>query len=582
MQDQDATHTRAGASPSRSPNPTGGRTLDAAFYEALDRAAAIPDLPEGTDRFTVTRLLSRRGFAKTLGWHPSLVAQLHFYISCSKPLDWHPGNLRIVWPQVTQTAAELGVSEDTVRTNDRKLMLLGAIAFQDSANYSRYGERALDHTGRPTGPIVDACGIDLAPIPLLLPYILQQWEAHQAARKKRKTLLRRLSKARSHARNALQQAEQDGTLAPNELEAFLSAFSSLYPCPRPDRLSLDELSVTCAAAERFHDDLAARIRGASAGVSSRNIPAQARVQPVPQLHTNQNPVQAVVAADPLSLPHTRTKEPSAAAPRPERGEGSSGEAFCPPDDIKGPAGKDVLEALSPRIAQYLPHDREPSMTDFVEAASCARRDLKISPTLWKKACGHMTPAGASLALAHLAAKWDDGEIEETPGAYFDGIFKRAVAGELNLGASLWGMVSRRTEKPASPGTETPSQPTDHAGPLTAQSEPGTQPNRAANTESHPPSPPISASNHHHSGAAAMAFDWDYAKHGDDIWMTLRVRGQAIGHIVDAPEATPVWRHGGHGLSALRSRLSEAVAASEDVLKAQSAVEACLQKHGIRG
>ena len=114
----------------RSPNPTGGRKRDAVFYEALDRADSTPDLPKGTNRFTAIRLLANRSFARAQGWHPALVAQLDFYIGKTRPLDWLPGNLRIVWPRVEDTAEELGVTEDTVRTNDRKLMLLGAVAFQ--------------------------------------------------------------------------------------------------------------------------------------------------------------------------------------------------------------------------------------------------------------------------------------------------------------------------------------------------------------------------------------------------------------------------------------------------------------------
>ena len=138
---------------------------------------------------------------------------------------------------------------------------------------------------------------------------------------------------------------------------------------------------------------------------------------------------------------------AAAPPGPERENGSSGEASYRPEDIKGPAGEQVLEALSPRIAQYLPPGREPSMEDFVEAASRTRRDLKISRALWDKACRRMSPGGASLALAHVAAKWDAGKIRQTPGAYFTGVFESALKGELNLAASLWGMVKIRTEVP---------------------------------------------------------------------------------------------------------------------------------------
>ncbi len=448
MSDQAITGRPGGGSTSRSPNPSGGRKRDAAFYEALDRADGLPDLPPGTNRFTATRLLTNRGFARTQGWRPTLVAQLHFYIGNTKPLDWLPGNLRIAWPSVEDTADALGIDEDTVRTNDRKLMLLGAIAFQDSANYKRYGIRELDDSGRPTGPIVAACGIDVAPVALLLPDLQRNAAAYQAAKKKHKTLRRRLSAALRHSRTALDDAERDRLFAPAELEPLRSALADIEPFQRPDRLSLDELSRTCETADQFHDELAARIRAASAPVSSPNIPAMAPAGPVPQLHTKKNSAENLVAA---ALSPEASPEPpkrAAARPGPEGGNGSGADTSYHPDDIKGPAGEQVLEALSPRIARYLPPDREPSMTEFVEAASRARRDLKIGPELWNKACRRMSPEGASLALAHVAAKWDAGEIKKTPGAYFSGVFMSAIAGELGLGASLWGMVKAQPPGPS--------------------------------------------------------------------------------------------------------------------------------------
>ena len=458
MSDQATTGRPGGGNTPRGPNPSGGRKRDAAFYEALDRANGLPDLPKGANRFTATRLLSNRGFASTQGWHPTLVAQLHFYIGNTKPLDWLPGYLRIVWPSVEDTADALGIDEDTVRTNDRKLMLLGAIAFQDSANYKRYGKRELDESGRPTGPIIEACGIDLAPVALLLPCLQRDAAAYQAAKRKHKTLRQRLSRARRHARTALDEAARDGLFGPEELEPLRSVLADLELCQRPDRLSLDALSALCQDAEQFHNELAARICAASIDVSSVNIPAMAGVQPVPQLHTKNNSAENLVAAAPSPEASPEPPKRAAARPRPERGNGSSGETSYHPDDIKGPAGEQVLEALSPRIARYLPRAREPSMTEFVEAASRARRDLKISPALWGAACRRMSPGGAALALAHVAAKWDAGEIKKTPGAYFSGVFESAIAGTLNLGASLWGMVSAPPPDPSEGGPSTPAPP----------------------------------------------------------------------------------------------------------------------------
>ena len=475
MSEQDTRDRSQGGNTPRGPNPTGGRKRDAAFYEALDRAQGTPDLPKGTNRFTATRLLANRGFARSQGWHPTLVAQLDFYIGKTRPLDWLPGNLRIVWPTVEDTAEELGVTEDTVRTNDRKLMLLGAIAFHDSANYKRYGKRKLDESGKPTGPILEACGIDVAPVALLLPDLQRDAAAYMASKRKHKSLRRTLSRARRHARTALDEAARDGIFAQTELEPLHSTLADIELCQRPDRLSLEELAATCDAAERFHEELAARIRTASTDFSSGNIPAKARVRPVPQLHTKKNSVQNLVAADPQPETPTPTPAGSAAPPGPEGGEGSGRQTSYHPEDIRGPAGDQVLKALSPRIARYLPASGEPSMAEFVDAADRARRDLKISAPLWGAACRRMSPGGAALALAHVAAKWDAGKIEETPGAYFHGVLKKALRGELNLARSLWGMVRTAADEPGPDPNTPPSRPTPPAYPEADAAQSGQAP-----------------------------------------------------------------------------------------------------------
>ena len=395
------------------------------------------ELPAGMDRFAPVRLLRRNGLARILGWPSRIVDHLELLVSWSAPVDWQPGNLRIVWRSVAETAQSLGISEEQVRRNERRLMELGAIAWSDSSNYRRDGRRDKD------GRILWAYGVDLGPLAGLIPELQRRADIHLAALQEHRDLRSRLSRARRHSRDALVQAVQDGRIllaAAELLDSHLQDFQ--LHCPAV-RVPLEELRRLCEAAERFERELTERIRDAATSEQeevsdSTNLPAPADPGCLPESITNRKHKYEVVAAKQADAP-SDTKR-SAAGQKTGKGDGSpSGEMDA--SRRRGPPDWLILETLSPRIAEYLPVDRPPSPRDLYEAANLARGRMGISPHAWGEACKVLTRVGAALAVVIIASRLDAAEIR-SPGGYLRGLTEAARRGRLDMARSLWGVVHR--------------------------------------------------------------------------------------------------------------------------------------------
>ena len=437
MLDQQDTIHPATSFAGRGPNPTGGRRRDADYYAAQDRAAVPGELPTGADRFAPVRLLRRNGLARHLGWPSRIVDHLELLVSWTAPVDWKPGNLRIVWHSVAETAQTLGISEEQVRRNERRLMELGAIAWSDSSNYRRDGRR--DKNGR----ILWAYGVDLGPLAGLIPQLQRQADIHLAALEEHRDHRSRLSRARRHSRDALVQAVQDGRIPLAAADLLSSHLQDFQPhCPAV-RIPLQELKRLCEAAERFERGLMERIRDATAPEpaepsDSTNLPAPADPRCLPESITNRKHKYEVVAAKQANAPSDT--DPYAARQEAGKGDGSpAGQVDA--STQKGPPDWLILETLSPRIATYLPADRTPGPRDLYEAANLSRCRMGISPHAWGEACKVLTRVGAALAVVIIASRLDAEEIR-SPGGYLRGLTEAAREGRFDMARSLWGVVHR--------------------------------------------------------------------------------------------------------------------------------------------
>ena len=104
----------------------------------------------------------------------------------------------------------------------------------------------------------------------------------------------------------------------------------------------------------------------------------------------------------------------------------------------------LLAAVPPPIAALLPAGRRPSWPELTDAAAIAAGNLGISPHAWAAACNALGRQAATIAVIVIAAKRAAGKID-SPGGYLRAMTGRGERGELNLGASVHGLLKHGKE-----------------------------------------------------------------------------------------------------------------------------------------
>ena len=153
-----------------SPKQLGGRKFTR-HHASAERSARQFTPSSDFDRFEAITILRRiahrlpeRGGAR---WTQALLTHIEFLVGHSSARDWQDGR-PVVWMSRARTAELLGITAGQVTARENQLMRLGALSFDDSANHKRYGRRCPD-----TGRIIEACGVNLAPLGRMLHYLQQ-------------------------------------------------------------------------------------------------------------------------------------------------------------------------------------------------------------------------------------------------------------------------------------------------------------------------------------------------------------------------------------------------------------------------
>ncbi len=144
--------------------PVGGRVSSPKFRESLQSAEEFCGLEEDVNRFYALKLIKKVG--KNFGFSPELVEMLEYYLIRTNEIDWSEGQQPICYQSVVTTALDLDISERQVRNRENALNSLGALTWEDSGNFKRYGVR-----DRESGEIKYAFGVDLSPLASLIPIL---------------------------------------------------------------------------------------------------------------------------------------------------------------------------------------------------------------------------------------------------------------------------------------------------------------------------------------------------------------------------------------------------------------------------
>ena len=255
--------TGMGASPSGvriPPSPPALSTLGAAVpgriitsKHRLNRKLGQEWCPEENhERFEPVNILKRIGtkLPHEEGkprWTDGLIRHLEMLVSMTQERDWHDGR-PIVWMSVQETADRLGISSAQVNEHENALLKLGAVYFDDSANYKRWGRR------NERGRIIEAYGINLSPLGRLTNHLRNMDELMAGKRQ----AWRQAKSAYSGVRRYIKQlliSERGNEIA---LESALTEFESLVANmkSRP-RTRTEDYQAWLAKLEGFRDHLEA-------------------------------------------------------------------------------------------------------------------------------------------------------------------------------------------------------------------------------------------------------------------------------------------------------------------------------------
>ena len=433
---------------SSSRNPTGQRIETAAMAAARTAAAHFAGLEAHAHRFEIIHLLRQAG--PHCGWRSNDVDFLERLIVTTPAKDWTPGRRPIVWRSLTDMAAERGVSPDTVRRLEQRLVALGAMVWRDSGNHARFAVRDRE------GNVIDAYGLDLSPAAALVPGLRRVKAAAEAERCERKHLTTALSAACCQAGASIEHARRAGVIEAHAADAFRDELERLRA------IRVTDQSTPIAEAEANLERIAAIADGVRALMNAKEPGGAAHGGSNDEAIVDNSPAavdklwEETASAcnsasppsqncEPLLLQATETpKQKEVIPPRSKNDRPNAAPAPKPvtnnrQDEVVGVPSLEVVLDIVPRwMSATLPDGQCRSWRALGEAAGHAARRLGISPHALAEAREHLGDEGAGAAVSLIAGKHARGLIER-PGGYLRELVRRSQTGELHLARSLYGL-----------------------------------------------------------------------------------------------------------------------------------------------
>ncbi len=368
-----------------------------------------------------------------------VVALVDLLFSWTKPQDWTLGSTPIVWPSNALLAEKLGVC---VRQTQNILKLAqkhGLIAFRDSPNGHRCGQRNED------GSLRWAYGIVLAPIAARYDEFVRAAEEGAAFDREVALLQRRLKACRRKVRELAQNVIDSGVLIDEATH----------------ELSLVDMAVRQIRGSRdlgFH-------RSCVEQMEEREKGFRARVA-----ETLEGFCLNTTGSEDISCTRERNFMPNTTTNQPQSAKADTGRSLARSSSRE--AGTPSLAALTDVETDLNTHGVTPAFLAEVTPDLC--QDLvagdrswgmivataerltsqhQIPMSAWREACRIMGPRGAAASVLATVQKFRVGAVQR-PGAYLRGMSGKAAKGELRLGRTIHGLkdshaVNERQIHPAS-------------------------------------------------------------------------------------------------------------------------------------
>ncbi len=391
-------------SPTRTPPPC---LVTVEARNAL-RAETFRRLPEALPLWRFREVLTQLG--AELGLSGGATVYALDLMGLLTEADWRGDGRPVTFHSLRAYAARVGRSERTLCNWERQLIAAGLV--------HRTARHARRHGGG--GDERRRTGLDWRSFGVLLPELLARLDARRAADARRRDLETRI---RAERRLLLDLAAGEG------------GASAL-------RARLAEMGVMPLRGGTDAPDLERRLAALTL-MRAQAVEASAAVQPEPSVPVD-NPPACAQATDLSENP----------CPRIEITLHSS----CP-TDIRRRAGKEsagntgrsddgiglerLWQAAPARWRTMLGSDVPLSWPVLVEIADHRARELDVAPRTWMQAVRSLGASEATLALLVLDRNRDHpARPVRNVGAALAGMLRRAGQGELNLAASLHGIVAR--------------------------------------------------------------------------------------------------------------------------------------------
>ena len=452
-----------GTTPTQSPPGTvPGGFLAADFAIGDDRAS--PGLPEGIwrDGFIETLIVAYRAELR-----PADQAALRFYAQHTRPQDWsEPGRGPICYVGQLNTAEQLHLDRKSIYKAERTLERLGLIEKTALANGHRRGPRGTRIEAAPLG-------ICFAPAIACYPEIAARAETIETEREALIAWRYRVSGLRTRLRIGLRDAPRvdpaiDAIMAaftdmPSQI-ARIGCIDALAELEEQFQALLDELGEHLDRLRRTERAPSEPVPGS---FESRKNPHKRGSKSPHHIYSTTNPPPVICTPEGdwrtgAHAPDTDFPERATAGERlwkkPDARSGpdkpfmrADGEGRAPVNwtvgQLLAAAGNDFrfcLQIHQPNAAALRPGD-------FVEAASDLAAALGINRSAWIEACHVLGRFEAALAVLIL----DRNRLHpmtpvHSPGGALRGMIAKARAGDLNLDASLFGILRRSSEDEGRP------------------------------------------------------------------------------------------------------------------------------------
>ncbi|MFH1157935.1 MAG: plasmid replication protein RepC [Pseudomonadota bacterium] len=423
----------------------GGRIGTPKFREASRQSEEFKGLPQGVTRFDLLKLVKHAG--REIGFTDRMIQLLEYYLLFTKDQDWKEGARPVMYQSQYKTALHFGVSERQIQKIEGSLFNVGALTWNDSGNYRRFGVRAED-----TGEILYAYGVDLSPLAFLYPVLqkkLHEKELHDTTWMEQK---RRISWYRARIRTTLAEyAVHDA------LQAQIRAASDQYDAiavPIRAYMPLETLLDLCRQHESLYEQVLDTLEGASPVEDTCGLSQESSSMDVQKgVHTQTTNKNLSDKSDSCSPQDTGFRG-SVVRPSVITGTaGAGGKAVKPEipevsEKLANISWKQVLNAASPRFQEQLHRSygnrpRALNWSDIIDAAYAVRIELGISKAAWADACQTLGQGGAAICVMVIDQKaLDPADPIRNPGGYLRGMVKKAREGKLNLHGSVFGLLKR--------------------------------------------------------------------------------------------------------------------------------------------